>query len=223
MAVETKKIRGNIKTSIIGQDISQGEGLSDDALTFPNLLTIFRILLTPAIVALLLAERIELAFYLFAFAACTDFIDGWYAKNFGVQTRFGAFLDPLADKILTISVYLWLGLAELVPNWIVVLIISREVFILLGMLITWIAFGKLWVAPLAIGKLTTFAQLSLVGLVLMNSLFGVVMGIDINLLVYWGIYVVSVLTLLSVLIYVLQWFMRITRGDKQNEDREPSK
>ena len=197
-----------------GKDLLQGEELSDNPLTFPNLLSLLRLLATPLIIVLLLGDNLQLAFYLFVIAAITDFVDGWYAKVFKAQTRFGAFLDPIADKVLTISVYFWLGLEGLAPEWFVVLIISRDLFILVGILITWIAFDRLWVAPLGVGKITTFAQLSLVGLILIKNVFPQAMNLPIDMIILLGIYIVSFFSLLSIFTYATQWFVRIVM-DKQ--------
>ena len=194
--------------------------MRDTPLTFPNLLSLLRFLATPLIIALLLAQNIQLAFYVFIAAAITDFIDGWYAKAFKAQTRFGAFLDPLADKTLIISVYVWLGLDAAAPYWLVVLIVSRDLFILAGMLITLIALDKLWIAPLGIGKLTTLVQLVLAGLLLAKMAFANGQGFFTDYIIFWdhiifwGIYIAAGVSALSVFAYAAQWFVRIAMGSK---------
>jgi CDP-diacylglycerol---glycerol-3-phosphate 3-phosphatidyltransferase len=101
-------------------------------LTFPNLLTFLRIALVPVFVILLLHEE---PFYkvsgviVFAFASLTDIYDGYHARKYGETTRLGAFLDPLADKLLITAaflLYVWLGYLQL---WMVLLVVVRDVVI----------------------------------------------------------------------------------------------
>lgn len=101
-------------------------------LTFPNLLTFLRIALVPVFVMLLLHEE---PFYkvsgviVFAFASLTDIYDGYHARKYGETTRLGAFLDPLADKLLITAaflLYVWLGYLQL---WMVLLVVVRDVVI----------------------------------------------------------------------------------------------
>ena len=199
-----------------GRDISTGDEVRDVAFTLPNGLTLARLLLTPVIIMLLLAKQMEMAFYIFTIAALTDFADGWIAKYFHSSTRLGAFLDPVADKVLTVSIYLVLGIDGIVPGWLVVLIISRDILLVMGLLITWIVFDRIWVAPLGIGKLTTFAQLSLLGLFLLRYNFADRLALWVDNIHFWfeqiltyGIYMVALLTIFSVSAYAVQWFARM--------------
>ena len=103
-------------------------------MTGPNQLTILRILLTPVFVALFVSERLifkQISVAVFAVAAMTDWYDGWMARKFGTVTRWGIFLDPLADKILTSAAFVafaWLGLVEW---WMVWVIVIRDISITL--------------------------------------------------------------------------------------------
>lgn len=103
-------------------------------MTVPNQLTILRILLTPIFVALFISERLilkQVSVLVFAIAALTDWYDGWAARKMGKVTRWGIFLDPLADKVLTSAAFIafaWLGLVEW---WMVWVIVVRDISITL--------------------------------------------------------------------------------------------
>src|ERR1017187_6527809 len=99
-------------------------------LTLPNLFTLARLLLAPVIVSDILNRRAFAALCLLAIAAATDVIDGYLARHFGAATAAGAFLDPIADKLLLTGVYLALALAGIVPWWLVGVIFARDLFIL---------------------------------------------------------------------------------------------
>ena len=101
-------------------------------INIPNVLTIFRILLTPLFIICLFYEnkyaRIW-ALFIFIVASITDAIDGYYARKYNQVTRHGKFLDPLADKILVSSAFISFAIMKLVPFWMVVLIIFRDLFV----------------------------------------------------------------------------------------------
>src|ERR1017187_2803472 len=99
-------------------------------LTLPNLFTLARLLLAPVIVCAILNRRAFAALAIFAVAAATDVIDGYLARQFGAATAAGAFLDPIADKLLLTGVYIALALAGSVPWWLVGVIFARDLFIL---------------------------------------------------------------------------------------------
>lgn len=101
-------------------------------LNIPNVLTIFRILLTPLFIICLFSNYpyAQLwALIIFIVASVTDAIDGYYARKFNQVTRHGQFLDPLADKILVSSAFISFALMELVPFWMVALIVFRDLFV----------------------------------------------------------------------------------------------
>lgn len=98
----------------------------------PNLLTIARIVLTPVLLALLMTDALwsqASALGLFLLAAFTDYVDGELARNYGAHTRLGQFLDPLADKVLVLSLFVALAILEpaTVPWWAVLIIALRDV------------------------------------------------------------------------------------------------
>jgi len=93
----------------------------------PNLITAFRFLLVPPVVFLLLSSRFGEALVIFAIAGFSDALDGFLAKHYGWASRLGAALDPLADKLLLVSAFIALGWLELIPVWLVVIVILRDI------------------------------------------------------------------------------------------------
>ena len=98
----------------------------------PNALTILRIILTVPIVYYLLKEQYTTALIILLIAGGTDSLDGWVAKRFNFQSRLGSILDPLADKILLISSFITLFVLNLIPVWLLIAIILRDVLIVAG-------------------------------------------------------------------------------------------
>lgn len=125
----------------------------------PNLITGVRILLTPWIVVALLRGDCRTALWVSLIAGSTDYVDGYAARRLGVSSRSGAYLDPIADKILLTSLYVCFGIADLIPDWLVWLVVGRDVLIL-----TMVAVGLLFTTvrdypPTFAGKLSTFLQI----------------------------------------------------------------
>ena len=101
-------------------------------MTVPNILTVFRILLTPVFVYLLFTNFLFSNFYallIFVLASVTDAYDGYYARKYDVESEIGNFLDPLADKILVSSAFISFYILGLIDMWMVVLILFRDIFI----------------------------------------------------------------------------------------------
>lgn len=100
----------------------------------PNILTVFRVLITPACLYLILSTGPYYSLYamiLFLIASITDAVDGWYARKYNVVTEFGKFLDPLADKILVMAMFVAFGLKNLAPWWMIFIVIFRDIFVTL--------------------------------------------------------------------------------------------
>lgn len=129
-----------------------------DWLTLPNLFTLFRLVLAPVIVSEIVHHRPFEALCLFAVAAATDSIDGYLARHFGAVSASGAFLDPIADKLLLTGVYLALALAGSVPWWLVAVIFGRDLLILAAAGIA-LAVTRIRAFPPSVwGKASTFFQ-----------------------------------------------------------------
>jgi cardiolipin synthase (CMP-forming) len=170
-------------------------------LSIPNLITLGRILLVPIVVWAIASGTMWLAFVLFLAAGVSDAIDGFLAKRFNMTTVLGAYLDPLADKALIVSIYLTLGINGEIPRWLVILVVSRDIMIVGGVVLSWLVGSPLKMRPLVVSKLNTVAQIAFACLVLGSLGFHVkVAPLDTILM---GL--VAALTLASVAAYLIEW------------------
>ncbi len=125
----------------------------------PNLITLLRLLLIWPVVWAILDGRFGLALALFLVAGLTDGLDGFLAKRFGWQSRLGAILDPIADKLLLVSCYWTTALVGVVPIWLVVLISFRDLAILAGAAYLLLRDPDLKIQPSPLSKLNTALQI----------------------------------------------------------------
>jgi cardiolipin synthase len=125
----------------------------------PNWLTILRILLIPVFVSLLVYRRPGVALAVFCLASLTDLLDGYVARRRGSQSRLGAFLDPMADKLLLTASFVTLTYLRALPFWITAVVISRDVILVLGAVLIHMTGGQVSPAPTRAGKLSTFFQI----------------------------------------------------------------
>ncbi len=129
--------------------------------SIPNLITLARILLVPIVVWAITAGEMRIAFILFLAAGISDAIDGFLAKRFGMATEVGAYLDPLADKAMLVSIYIALGIAQAIPRWLVILVVSRDIMIVSAVILSWLVDKPVKLKPLLVSKLNTVAQIAL--------------------------------------------------------------
>jgi cardiolipin synthase len=134
----------------------------------PNTLTIVRILLTPLFAICLIKHSLGGALLVFAVAAVTDGLDGLVARLFRQKTALGAYLDPIADKLLLITAFLTLAIQGLLPSWLAVIVITRDVIILFGVALLTIMDRKVEAKPAMLSKITTVVQLAAVCSVLIG-------------------------------------------------------
>jgi cardiolipin synthase (CMP-forming) len=135
-------------------------------LTLPNFITIARLIGVPLIVWLMIADRFFAAAMLFILAGLSDAADGFIAKRFGATSELGAYLDPVADKALLVSVFVTLGLKGALPAWLIVLVVIRDLFIIGAMLLAYVLSNPMAVHPLWVSKVNTVAQIVLIAFVL---------------------------------------------------------
>jgi cardiolipin synthase len=141
--------------------------LSSSILNLPNLLTLLRIGAIPLFLILLTDERYTEALLVFVVAGVTDSLDGAIARLTNSHTALGAYIDPLADKLLLLSSFLILAFLGFVPHWLAILVISRDIIILLGFAVLYFITGhSITVRPTLVGKASTFFQLFTVTLTL---------------------------------------------------------
>ena len=171
------------------------------ALSIPNLITLGRILLVPIVVWAIVSGAMWIAFVLFVVAGVSDAVDGYLATRFGMTTELGRYLDPLADKALIVSIYLALGINGLIPRWLVILVVSRDILIVGGIMLSWLIGNPLKIRPLLVSKLNTVAQILFACVVLGTLGF----EIKADMLTLMLMIAVAALTLLSVVAYVAEW------------------
>jgi cardiolipin synthase len=164
-----------------------------------NWLTTLRILLIPVFVTLLVYHQPKLALLVFALASFTDLLDGYIARHSGQQTRLGAFLDPVADKLLLTSAFVTLTWLKVIPFWIAAVVVSRDLVLSVGVLVIHVAGGVVHPSPSRIGKLTTVFQMATVLAAMISSYAGVWHGLP--RLLAWT---TAVLTVTSGLQYIVQ-------------------
>jgi cardiolipin synthase (CMP-forming) len=179
----------------------QGRAEPGRRLSIPNLITLGRIILVPVVVWAIISGEMVAAFSLFLVAGISDGVDGFLAKRFHMASELGAYLDPLADKALIVSIYVALGIARALPISLVILVVSRDIMIISGFMLSWLVGKPMPVRPHPVSKLNTVAQILLAILVLAEKSF----GFDAALLATIGIVLVAILTLLSIAFYLAEW------------------
>ena len=128
-------------------------------MNLPNFLSLIRILFIPFLVILLIYEYYDLSLIILVLSAISDALDGFIARFFHQKTTLGAYLDPIADKLLLVTSYITLSILNIIPDWLTIIVISRDVIISLGVLILLINAYPLEIKPSGISKLTTLFQL----------------------------------------------------------------
>lgn len=137
-----------------------------DVYTLPNLLTASRLILAPFVAWRLMLHDVEGAFWLFVIAAITDLLDGNLARWLNQRSVLGAWLDPIADKVMLLTTLSMLALTGLLPMWLLFLVLVRDSVILVGAEAYRRLTGKLDVRPTLSGKIATFLEFVLVSWVL---------------------------------------------------------
>jgi cardiolipin synthase len=179
----------------------------------PNALTLFRLSVIPPFLLFLYYAQYELAFFTFILAGLSDALDGWLARHYQWQTRFGFFLDPFADKLLVAASFIALALLQQLPWWLVVLVFLRDFNIMLG-IVVWhfvmqrsIDFSATWIS-----KLNTTLQLIIITLCLFELAY---YQFPSPFMTIW-IYLTALTTGISYLDYARIWIMRAcTESEKQ--------
>ena len=178
-------------------------------MSIPNLITLGRILLVPVVVWAITAGEMRVAFVLFLAAGISDAVDGFLAKRFGMATELGAYLDPLADKAMLVSIYVALGITDAVPRWLVILVVSRDIMIVSAVLLSWLVDKPVPLKPLPVSKLNTVAQIALACVVMASIGFGFEATVAVMTLTA----LVTALTLLSIAFYVAEWVRHMNRAE----------
>ncbi len=176
-------------------------------INLPNFITLGRVFSVPFVFWLLLSGQPKAAFVLFVLAGISDAVDGFLAKRFQMQTKLGAYLDALADKLLIVSIYIALGARGQLPLWLVIAVVSRDLAILAGFLLAWMLNHPAEVKPVLISKLNTTAQIVLAAVVLADEGFAI--GLE---TLRWALaWLTGALTFGSLAGYSKAWFAHMTQ------------
>jgi cardiolipin synthase len=170
-------------------------------LRLPNLISLLRLVAAPFVAWLLYAGRFREALVLLGLAGLTDWLDGYAARKLGISDRLGVILDPMADKILLVVVFVSLGFLGLIPWWLFVMVVARDLVIVTGVLLLRILRNRRKFLPSTIGKVSTFFQIILALLALLYAAFSYQW---IDWLKFTGVILTAIFALLSGLDYVRQ-------------------
>ena len=179
-------------------------------MNIPNFLSLLRIILVPLLVIFLINKAFLNALILFTALGVTDALDGFLARILKQQTVLGSYLDPIADKILITSCFLALAILKVIPGWLAVIVISRDVIILLGISVLSIMSVSFEIQPLFVSKVTTALQIAAVFFAMVfKTLPGSLMIDQVWLItLYW---LTALFTIVSGFQYVARGFRMINR------------
>jgi len=185
----------------------------------PNTLTLARIVLVPLVVWLIVTHEMTAAFVLFLLAGFSDAADGYLAKRFQWRTELGAYLDPIADKLLLMSIYVTLGFSNHLPAWLVIAVVSRDILIIGGVVLAWMLGDPIEIRPRLISKVNTFAQIALVAIVLADNAF------TLDLMAFREVLVIltGLLTVASAGWYVIDWVRHMSGSDGAGASAPPKR
>jgi cardiolipin synthase (CMP-forming) len=170
-------------------------------MTIPNLITIARLIMVPLIVLLIGQGRWSLAFAVFLAAGVSDGVDGFIARRFNMRSEFGAYLDALADKALLVSIYVTLSVTGVLPGWLAIVVVSRDLMIISAIMVSWLMQRPVAIKPMFVSKLNTGAQIAFAALVLGMKAF----TLDAPALDTAGMVLVAALTIISAAAYLARW------------------
>jgi cardiolipin synthase len=140
--------------------------------TLPNAITFARLCAVPLAVWLVMQHRLDLAFYVFVAAGVSDAVDGWLARVMNARSRLGAILDPAADKALLVSMYVTLAAIEVLPDWLAILVVFRDLVIVGGVLVLYLLGQPPAIQPILLSKANTALQILLAAAALLVAGFG---------------------------------------------------
>ena len=186
-------------------------------LNLPNVITMARLLSGPLVVWLLVNGAYVSAFWLFVVAALSDAVDGFLAKRFGLKTVLGAYLDPIADKVLLVGVFVTFGLQGQLVTWLVILVVFRDLLIIGGLMLLQLIGQDVKMQPAWSSKLNTTAQIALAGLVL-ASLGVEFQGVDLIETMTW---VVALTTAWSGTEYIIWAFQQVNGDSAPPTEQKP--
>ncbi len=180
----------------------------------PNIISIVRIVLVVPIAYFLWSQNYLVALLLFIVGGLSDGLDGFLARRYNWETDLGVMLDPMGDKLMMLSAYLLLGWHGLIPWWLVIVVVSRDLILVFGTLLYRKFIGQAKLKPLFISKLNTVFQILLVLIVMISQV------INLNPLIIDGIlWLVTATTVISGYAYINEWGRRAWHSLKGKEVR----
>ena len=173
----------------------------------PNTLSALRLAAAPVTALLILKEYDTAALGVFAVAGLSDALDGYLAKTFSLTSRFGAWLDPAADKLLMLASFVTLTVIGAVPLWLTALVIGRDIAIVSGIFLAKAMNAPLQVKPLIVGKASTVVQVAYIALILVLLAF----DLHLPILPRAGVVLVAVFAFWSLIAYAGVWRQAVAR------------
>ena len=171
----------------------------------PNILSILRIVLIPLVAWLILFDYFLYALVTTLIIAISDFLDGLIARIFNAQSEIGSYLDSIADKAFIISAYMLIGTQDLLPIFVIIIVISRDIIIMGAFGLSFAMNQKLDINPIRISKINTFLQFLLIIVVLINNIKVFESIFVLPYLVNFMMYTVIITTITSLFFYIKQW------------------
>lgn len=176
-------------------------------MSIPNLITLGRVILVPVVFWLLVTHQLKAAFLVFLVAGISDAVDGFLAKRYHWETELGSYLDPIADKLLISCIFIALGVTGKLPSWLVIAVVSRDVLIVIGVMLAWLLNHPTPMKPLAVSKANTVAQIVLAATVLATEAFALAKFGGVVKVLVW---VTAATTILSLAAYLRVWLRHMT-------------
>lgn len=178
--------------------------------SLPNLITLARLVMVPVVILAIVQSNWLVAFLIFLAAGISDAVDGFLAKRFDMKTELGAYLDPLADKALLVSIYVALAVENILPAFLTITVVSRDVMILGAVVVSWALDRPVAIAPLFVSKANTAAQIGLAAAVLAAKAFELKLGVWVSV----AVWTVMALTIASGIAYFIQWLQHMNADDQ---------
>ena len=179
-------------------------------MTLPNVITLARLMSVPLAVWLLLGGHFKAGFWVILAATVSDAVDGFLARRLRMQSRLGAVLDPIADKVLLVGIFVTLGYQDYVETWLVILIVFRDLLIVGGAIVLQLLTGGLHVRPTGMSKTNTAAQMALAVLIVAQLAF----TLDLSTILTYLTLIVAATTVGSGALYLVLWGQRVSGADQ---------
>ncbi len=181
------------------------------AINLPNIISIFRFFITFYFMYAVSQGRLRLALYLFLIQGISDLLDGFIARVMGWKTELGAYLDPIADKTMLVAAFVMLYIVGIIPIWLTVLVLGRDIVIAVGYLILYRYANNVRPRPTIFGKITTALQIATILYALWSWSAGNAELREYNLLLFTA---TALATIVSGTHYVIGGFVTLKKHSK---------